>query len=88
MLEFGYQEKVVVERVLFGHWSVLRLQMEVGVIVVVGELKVVLLGLEVEGCLVEHAVRQGCLGVQLEVDVLCMIGWDVENVLFLDWLIC
>ena len=88
MLEFVYQERVEVERVIFGHWSVLRLQMEVGVLVVVGELKVVLLGLVVGDGLVEHIVRQECLGVQLEVDVLCMIGWDVENVLFLDWLIC
>ena len=68
-------------------WSVLRLQMEVEMIFVVGELGVVLLVLEVEGCLVEHIVRQEWLEVQLEVVVLCMIGWDVENWLALDWLV-
>ena len=68
-------------------WSVHRLQMEVEVIFVVGEFGVVLLVLEVEGYLVEHIVRQEWLEVQLEVVVLCMIGWDVENWLALDWLV-
>ena len=60
-------------------WSVLRLQMEVEVFFVVVVFEVELLGLEVEDYLVEHTVRQECLEVQLEVDVLCMFGWDVGN---------
>ena len=73
--------------VVYERWSVLRLQMEVEVLFVVGELGVVLLVLEVEGYLVEHIVRQEWLEVQLEVVVLCMIGLDVENWLALDWLV-
>ena len=88
MLEVDCLKEVVMERVIFGHWSVLRLQMEVEVFFVVGELMVVLLALGVGGYLVEHIVRQEWLEVQLEVVVLCRIGWSVGIVLALDWLIC
>ena len=79
---------------IFEHWSVLRLQLEVVVIFVdVEKLQVVLLGLveilelRVEGFLVEHIVLQEWMGVQGEVVGRCKIGYCVEKLVILDLLV-